>query len=64
MKDISNIYMKSKVINIFSQKFGEIEFTIFVGKCKNMMGDRIFTKVYTNSAIIEINVNLVHIKIK
>ena len=29
-----------------------------------MMDDRIFTKVSTNSAIIDINVNLVHIKIK
>ena len=29
-----------------------------------MMDDRIFTKVSTNSAIIGINVNLVHMQIK
>ena len=29
-KDILNIHVKSERINIFSQKFGYIEFTIFL----------------------------------
>ena len=33
-KDILNIHVKSEGINIFSQKIGYIEFTIFVVKYK------------------------------
>ena len=33
-KDILNIHIKSEGIKIFLQKFGYIEFTIFVVKCQ------------------------------
>ena len=33
-KDILNIHIKFEEINIFPQKFGYIEFTIFVVKCQ------------------------------
>ena len=35
-KDILNIHIKSEGIKIFLQKFGYIEFTIFVVKCQKI----------------------------
>ena len=47
-KDIIKIHVKSEGINIFSQKFGQIEFTICVVKFLNSCVIHIWTRTVTD----------------
>ena len=44
---------KSEGINIFSQKFGQIEFTIFVVKFLNLCVTHIWTRTVTDLPIVK-----------